>query len=165
AVRRHGARRGAAAQIRQSLEESYRRRFAFLMPHQSLVIESVSVECIAPGVAMAGAAAPGVAPAVAALANAYREAEAMVSVYCLADDEPAGRRAARLYRVEALRAGAEVDGPAILAERNATTVVEPGWRASVTAAGCLELRRVRARSARHAAGTQVDPGRLRPFNK
>jgi 5-oxoprolinase (ATP-hydrolysing) len=166
----HGAPSVAAAQIHQAFEESYRRRFAFLMPHQSLVIESVSVECIAPGVAAPGVATPGVAtpgvatPGIAALANPYPEAEAMVSVYCLADDEPAGRRAARLFRVEALRAGAEVDGPAILAERNATTVVERGWRASVTAAGCLELRRVRARSARHAAGTQVDPVRLELFN-
>ncbi|MHB8476679.1 MAG: hydantoinase B/oxoprolinase family protein [Steroidobacteraceae bacterium] len=159
----HGAPLAAAAQIRQAFEESYRRRFAFLMPHQSLVIESVSVECTAPGAAAPGAAA-GAAPANPAPANPAPAAEAVVSVYCLADDEPAGRRPARLFRVEALRAGAEVDGPAILAERNATTVVEPGWRASVTAAGCLELRRVRARSARHAAGTQVDPVRLELFN-
>jgi 5-oxoprolinase (ATP-hydrolysing) len=57
-----------------------------------------------------------------------------------------------------------IDGPAILAERNATTVVEPGWRASVTAAGCVELERVRPRSAGHAAGTRVDPVMLELFN-
>ncbi|HEX9140207.1 MAG TPA: hydantoinase B/oxoprolinase family protein [Steroidobacteraceae bacterium] len=169
----HGAPSAAVAQIRQAFEESYRRRFAFLMPRQSLVIESVSVECIAPGVAAPGVAAQGAvtpglaaldAAAGAALASPEPATDAVVSVYCLADDEPAGRRAAQLFRVEALRAGAEVDGPAILAERNATTVVEPGWRASLTAAGCLELHRVRARSARHAAGTQVDPVRLELFN-
>jgi 5-oxoprolinase (ATP-hydrolysing) len=43
-------------------------------------------------------------------------------------------------------------------------VVEPGWRASVSAAGSIELRRVRPRIARHAAGTQVDPVMLELFN-
>ena len=46
-----------------------------------------------------------------------------------------------------------VDGPAIIAEKNATTVVEPGWQARVTALDHLVLRphraarRARARSA------------------
>jgi len=91
-------------------------------------------------------------------------APASVSMYCFEDEEPSGRRKARLFRVEALGAGTSIDGPAILAERNATTVVEPGWRASVTAAGCVELQRVRPRITRHAAGTQVDPVMLELFN-
>jgi 5-oxoprolinase (ATP-hydrolysing) len=167
-----GTPREAVAAIRKSFETSYRRRFAFLMPHQSLVIESVSVECIAPGVdapggaahgaAVAGAAAHGAAAA--AMAGVDPVPDAVVTMYCLADDEPAGMRAAGLYQVQALRAGATIDGPAILAERNATTVVEPGWRASVTAAGCVELHRTRPRVARHAAGTQVDPVMLELFN-
>jgi 5-oxoprolinase (ATP-hydrolysing) len=168
----------AVALIRNSFEHSYRRRFAFLMPSLSMVIESVSVECIAPGAVAPRAGAPGVAaPAEAAAGGASPRvsaadavasyepiAAAVVSMYCLVDDAPAGRREARLFQVEALRGGATIDGPAILAERNATTVVEPGWRASVTAAGCVELRRVRPRSARHAAGTAVDPVTLELFN-
>jgi 5-oxoprolinase (ATP-hydrolysing) len=149
-----------AAAIRNEFESGYRRRFAFLMPNHALVIESVSVECIAAGEATAGAAAPTAAPA------AYRNPtpHAAPRMYCLADDEPAGWRQARLFRVEALQAGAVIDGPAILAERNATTVVEPGWRASMTAGGCIELRRFRPRIASHAAGTQVDPVILELFN-
>ena len=34
------------ADLRTQFERAYRRRFAFLMPHLGLVIESVSVECI-----------------------------------------------------------------------------------------------------------------------
>ena len=149
----------AVAAIRSDFEQAYRRRFAFLMRDQSLVIESVSVECIAPG-----ARAPIVAPAAATAASYQPASEATVSMHCLADQSPAGRREARLYRVEALRAGASIDGPAILAERNATTVVEPGWRACVTGTGCVELLRVRPRVAQHAAGTQVDPVMLELFN-
>jgi 5-oxoprolinase (ATP-hydrolysing) len=166
----------AVAAIRGDFESNYRRRFAFLMPTHALVIESVSVECIAPGadapgVAMPGAAAPlataaaaPVAPPPGRAANTDAAADATLGMYCLADDEPAGRREARLFRVEALHPGATIDGPAILADRNATTVVEPGWRASVTPSGCLELRRTRPRIARHAAGTQVDPVMLELFN-
>jgi len=167
----------AVASIRKAFEHGYRRRFAFLMPKQSLVIESVSVECIAPGADTPGVAAPGAAAssvsasdpsAPAALpcqtASCGAAADAVLRMYCLGGDEPAGWREARLFRVEALRAGAHIDGPAILAERNATTVVEPGWRASVTVAGCVDLRRVQPRAARHAAGTRVDPVVLELFN-
>jgi 5-oxoprolinase (ATP-hydrolysing) len=35
--------------IREEFEHSYRRRFEFVVPDQTLVIEAVSVECIAPG--------------------------------------------------------------------------------------------------------------------
>src|SRR6202789_182921 len=153
----------AVAAIREGFEGGYRRRFAFLMPEHPLVIESVSLECIASGadapatIAADTAEPQGTTPATPA-------ADAAVSMYCFADDEPAGRRAARLLRTEGLRAGAAIDGPAILAERNATTVVEPGWRATGTAAGCIELQRVRPRIVRHAAGTQVDPVMLELFN-
>jgi 5-oxoprolinase (ATP-hydrolysing) len=163
----------AVAAIRKAFEHSYRRRFAFLMPSHALVIESVSVECIAPGAATPGGVVgdvytPGAStPAVPASPEASHEptADATVRMYCLGVEEPpAGWHEARLFRVETLRAGAVIDGPAILAERNATTVVEPGWRASVTAAGCVDLRRIRPRAARLAAGTQVDPVVLELFN-
>jgi 5-oxoprolinase (ATP-hydrolysing) len=164
----------AVAAMREAFEGGYRRRFAFLMPDQSLVIESVSVECIAPGADGLDAAGPEAAAATASPVSltAPREAgapyeapaDATLGMYCFADGEPAGRREARLFRVERLRAGANIDGPAIFAERNATTVVEPGWRASVTGGGCMELHRVLPRAARHAAGTKVDPVMLELFN-
>jgi 5-oxoprolinase (ATP-hydrolysing) len=52
----------AVAAIREAFESSYRRRFAFLMPQQSLVIESVSVECIAAGADGPGAALRAATP-------------------------------------------------------------------------------------------------------
>jgi 5-oxoprolinase (ATP-hydrolysing) len=71
---------------------------------------------------------------------------------------------APLYRREDLAPGQRVDGPAILAEANATTVVEPEWRASVTPLNHLVLERVRPRAGRVALGTQVDPVMLEIFN-
>jgi 5-oxoprolinase (ATP-hydrolysing) len=71
---------------------------------------------------------------------------------------------APLYRREELAAGQVIAGPAIIAEANATTVVEPDWQASVTALDHLVLERTRARVAASAIGTQVDPVRLEIFN-
>ena len=153
-----GAAGTAPADIRRDFEQGYRRRFSFLMPQHALVIESVTVECIAPG-----ADAPAVPPS-AAPASIETSPAAKFRMYCLEGDDAAGWREVGLYRVDALSAGASIDGPAILAERNATTVVEPGWRASMTGAGCMELHRVRARGTRRAAGTQVDPVTLELFN-
>ena len=149
----------ALAGIRKAFEHGYRRRFAFLMPDQSLVIESVSVECVAPGADTPADSSPGAAPASFEAAS-----DATVRMYCLDGEDPAGWRTVGLHRVEALRAGAGIDGPAILADSHATTVVEPGWRAEVTGPGCIELHRVRARGVRHAAGTWVDPVTLELFN-
>ena len=73
------------------------------------------------------------------------------------------REAALVVR-EDLRAGDWVDGPAIIAERNATTVVEPGWQARLTELDHLVLSRVQARTQTYAIGTRVDPILLEVFN-
>jgi 5-oxoprolinase (ATP-hydrolysing) len=65
---------------------------------------------------------------------------------------------------DALAIGQKIDGPAIIAEKNATTIVEPGWRAEVTPLGHLVLRRVAPRESRVAAGAEVDPVMLEVFN-
>ena len=65
---------------------------------------------------------------------------------------------------EQTQPGQIIDGPAIIAEKNATTVVEPGWRARVTELDHLVLERVQPREARKAIGTTVDPVMLEVFN-
>ncbi|MBK1614152.1 5-oxoprolinase [Rubrivivax gelatinosus] len=152
---------GVAA-LAAAFEAAYRLRFAFVMPGRGLVVEAVSVEAVAAGEGFDEAAAP-IEPAAF-----VPEAAARVRVYS------GGWQDAGLYVREQLRAGAVVDGPAILAERNATTVVEPGWRARVRPAtlaadpgapgGPLELERVLPRAAVHAAGTEADPVMLEVFN-
>src|SRR6185369_4579385 len=69
-----------------------------------------------------------------------------------------------LYQREDMRPGDVVDGPAIIAEKNATNVVEPGWRATVTELNHLVLNRVEARVQRKAIGTTADPVMLEIFN-
>ncbi len=140
-------------------EAAYRQRFAFLMPGRGLVIEAASVEAIG--------AAESVADAVTPVAASTAEARPLVTVqmFCAPDDGSADVwRLTALYPREALAPGTHVPGPAVITERNATTVVEPGWAATTTARGDLLLQRVRPRAQRHAAGTQADPVTLEVFN-
>ena len=62
-----------------------------------------------------------------------------------------------VYDRDHLKPGMKVAGPAIFAEKNATTIVEPGWGAEITARDHIVLRRVvPLRSA------PASPGRPRP---
>jgi N-methylhydantoinase A len=46
-----------------------------------------------------------------------------------------------VYRREALGPGARFDGPAIVEERETTSVIRPGWSVEVTADGSLVATR------------------------
>ena len=143
---------GSAVEIQSAFEAAYRQRFAFLMKERALVVEAVSVEAVGAG------DAPAEQPQ-ATLAPAPMPAAETVKLF-------SGGRwwdAALVVR-EAARPGLFVDGPAIIAEKNATTVVEPGWRARVTALDHLVLERVQPREQRRAIGTTVDPVMLEVFN-
>ena len=73
-------------------------------------------------------------------------------------------RDAALVVREDLRPGDLLQGPAIIAEKNATTVIEPGWQARVSALDHLVLERYLDKETQFAAGTQVDPVLLEVFN-
>jgi 5-oxoprolinase (ATP-hydrolysing) len=74
--------------------------------------------------------------------------------------------AAPVHDREMLRAGDRIKGPALLREANATTVVEPGWEAEVTARNHLVLRRIaaRVRTGSAADAARPDPVMLELFN-
>ena len=72
-------------------------------------------------------------------------------------------RDAPLRHRERMRPGETVTGPAIIAEANATTVVDDGWQATMTTTGHLLAERVVA-PAQPDAGTEADPVLLEIFN-
>jgi 5-oxoprolinase (ATP-hydrolysing) len=129
------------------------------MPGKRLVIEAVSVEAVVAGdaPAEAGAMTPRPRDGTAPLAH--------VRMYCRLDDgsEAAGGGCVSPAREPA--PGRRGAGPAIIAEKNATTVVEPGWQAELTALDHLRAGpRGARRASRHAVGTTVDPVLLEVFN-
>jgi len=146
----------ALASIQTAFEAAYRQRFSFLMQGKALVVEAVSVEAVVAGDAPAEPRQTLHAARDLQACGAVRETVAMYSGGQWVD-------AALLLR-EDLRPGDILMGPAIIAEQNATTVIEPGWQASVTELDHLALLRFEARSVKFAAGTNVDPVLLEVFN-
>ena len=148
---------GDQAQLEAGFEAAYRRRFAFLMQGKALVVEAVSVEAVLPGDAPE--------ETVHAL-HPEREVPRRdtVRMYTANAQGVAQWHGAALVVREDLRPGDVIDGPAIIAEKNATTVVEPCWQARVTAWDHLLLVRVQPRAVQYAAGTQADPVLLEVFN-
>jgi 5-oxoprolinase (ATP-hydrolysing) len=135
-----------------SFEAAYRQRFSFLMQGKRMMVEAVSVEAIVAG------DAPG-EPRFDL--NPMREVPRRETVRMYSGGQ--WHDAALVVR-EDLRPGDLIPGPAIIAEKNATTVVEPGWEAQLTALDHLVLDRRVARELKFAAGTKVDPVLLEVFN-
>ncbi|MBA4193284.1 MAG: 5-oxoprolinase [Comamonadaceae bacterium] len=143
---------GSMADVQAAFEAAYRQRFAFLMTGKRLIVEAVSVEAVVAGDAPAEARLPLYGP---------REVPRRDTVRLHADGQ--WLDAALVVR-EDLRPGDAIAGPAIIAEKNATTVVEPGWEARLTELDHLVLERRVPRPSQHAAGTSVDPVLLEVFN-
>jgi len=144
---------GPLPQMQADFEAAYRNRFSFLMQERRLIVEAVSVEAVGAGERVAEAP-----PTLPARTEALR---ATTTVQTWFDGN---RQPTPLYARAELRAGDVIDGPAIIAEANATTVVDPGWQAQLSALDHLVLKRVQPRPQRQAIGTQVDPVMLEIFN-
>ncbi len=126
-------------------ETAHRATYSFLMD-RPLVVEALSVEAVgrteAPDLTGLGDVAAGAAETVRMYAD---------GTWC----------DAKLLRREAI--SEPIDGPAIIAESDSTTVVDPGWRARRTDIGHLVVERVRPRRGSDV-GTAADPVQLEIFN-
>jgi 5-oxoprolinase (ATP-hydrolysing) len=140
-------------EIRAGFERLYRLRYGFLMPERALIIESVAVEAIGSNVPARQPPAE-FAPRAGGLSPL-----AVHPVY----SEGAWRETP-FYDRDALRPGDRIDGPAVIREANATTVIEPGWQATLTPLNDLFLRRKLPLRHERAPGTEADPVRLELFN-
>jgi 5-oxoprolinase (ATP-hydrolysing) len=178
---------GRAKKMIADFEAAYRQHFSFLMPEKAIVVEAVSVELAASsaqaefrrqtGDSAVYAIGPAAVPAtVADSPRADGRVAAPMHVAGTPRDVP-------LLRRQELAPGWRADGPALIAEDWATTVIEPGWRAEVTARGDLLLTRTAARPATSArlgrsvrpeglarlgrpapSGAEADPVKLEIFN-
>jgi 5-oxoprolinase (ATP-hydrolysing) len=143
----------AVASIVTEFERRYRQQYGFLMPGKSLVIEAIAVEAVGRD-ETAAARAPSFAPRNGALRplkvnRVYTEG---------------AFHDAKVFDRGDLRPGDAIAGPAVIREQNATTVIEPGWRATLTPLDHVMLERVEAARRTHAIGTTADPVLLEVFN-
>jgi 5-oxoprolinase (ATP-hydrolysing) len=141
------------AHMLAQFENAYKKRYSFLMSDKQLIIEAISVEAIGKSqdsVELIEQLPPRVGPL---------KARETVRVFSAGQWHQTG-----LYLREDMRPGDMIHGPAIIAEKNATNIVEPGWMAEVTALNHLVMNRVQARVQRKAIGTSADPVMLEVFN-
>lgn len=138
---------GDVAAMTTAFEDTHRGMYSFLMV-RPLIAEAVSVE------------ATGLTeqpelfqPSAAGTPGGHGE---VVRLYA-----GGAWRPAPLYQRDSITD--VVTGPAIIAEDNATTVVDDGWQAHLTADGQLVLQRLGA-AASATAGTAADPVLLEIFN-
>lgn len=139
--------------MRAEFEAAHRRLYSFLLD-RPLVVEAVSAEVVGRSDDLLLDGPPPASPAPAAPA-------ARVPMYV-----SGGWRSVALLRRESLAPGARVEGPAIIAEALATTVVDDGWNAMVGELGDLRLTRVTARVGEEGidAAAEADPVLLEIFN-
>ncbi len=139
---------GECTAMVEEFEKLHRATYSFLMD-RPLVVEALSVE------------ATGLTdePELQALAGgSTKVAEEEIRLFAAGSWHDAW-----LHQRQALTPEDTITGPAIIAEANSTTVIEPGWRAAVTATGHLLVERVEPRS--HIdVGTEADPVLLEIFN-
>ncbi len=149
--------RVGADALREEFEARHRQQFGFVMRDRALVIEAGLVECSSqtpddPDRAGAGSIdGDGSAADVMPLetVNTFMGGE-------FHPDTP-------VYTRDAVPADIAIDGPALITEANATTVIEPGWSALRTARDDLLLSRTRPRRSSAIDADRADPVQLEVF--
>ncbi|MCA9696599.1 MAG: hydantoinase B/oxoprolinase family protein, partial [Myxococcales bacterium] len=152
---------GGAAAMRARFEAEHETRYGFALPEEPVVVDALVVEAssLAAEQELEASFMPQTVPG---WSPAPRE---LVEVHMGGRRQPTP-----VFEREALDPGATIFGPAIIAERTATTVVEPGWEATVLAGDELLLQRSE-QGAGQGAGSidgealaRPDPVRLEVFN-
>ena len=135
-------------QIRSDFLEQHRARFGFDPQASSIIVDAVAVEVAEP------------APSPPLAAAARRPAETALQPIASVSFRSGGRlHDARLFDRATLCMGDSLDGPALVSEANALTVIEPGWRAEITSRNDMVL--TREATQRGSGATENDPDALR----
>ncbi|MEQ8318873.1 MAG: hydantoinase B/oxoprolinase family protein [Rhodospirillales bacterium] len=142
-----------AETMSQEFEDLHRQRFGFVPEGRKLVIEALAVEAV-------GATESMIDPEMDSMPDAApMRPRDTVRMYSGGEEHDTP-----VYAREAFLPGDSIEGPAVITEDTATTVVEPGWQAYMNSRGHLILKRVKARPQTYAVGTEADPVMLEIFN-
>jgi 5-oxoprolinase (ATP-hydrolysing) len=129
---------------------AHQKVFGFTMPDRALTIEAVQVEAISRGASISFDGSP---------VAVSEQPAAEVSVFLSGE-----WRNIPVWERDKIALGTRLEGPALIVESHATTVVEIGWHAEVTGERNLVLTRATSRSRRIDAGTNADPVQLELFH-
>ncbi len=144
---------GDRAALSEAFAAAHCQRYGFIMPGKDHIVEAVAVEIIGATQDAGGQTMPSTS-----------RQQALRPITTVAMYSAGKTWQTPLYRRDDLCPEDRLAGPAIVIEANATTIIEPGWEATVTAQNHLILTRVIPLPKRVAVGTDVDPVMLEVFN-
>jgi 5-oxoprolinase (ATP-hydrolysing) len=137
--------------VRREFHAAHTSRFGFGAPDRALVIESIELEAI------------GIVPKIDALDAVPRRG--VPQPLCVRPVWFAGRACPTpVHARDGLSTEVRLRGPAVIVEPNGTTIVEPGWQATLDGRGNLILTRHVPRPGREHVSTAADPVMLEVFN-
>jgi len=145
---------GAASEIRRDFRAAYRRRFGAGHSGDDLFIATLRM-------AATGAEETFCESEIDAIPGSSEAAMTPMWV----DDE---WREVPVYFRDQLGAGTVLNGPAMLIEKNATTIVDAGWKGTIGSTGHLLLEKhatVAVKNSATAFDSRPDPVRLEVFNR
>jgi 5-oxoprolinase (ATP-hydrolysing) len=145
--------KNSAVMIRR-FEEAHRQRYGYIAPDRELVVEAISVEAVG-----ASDQSDDLSFDEEKSDNGSEPTATQVPMFVGGDWQTVP-----LHRRVDMVVDQRIDGPAIITEKTATTVVEPGWRAEISFRGECVLTRTTPRPKREAIGTKADPVMLEIFN-
>ena len=132
-------------------ENLHLQHFGFVSPKQKLIIETLSVEVT------------GFSNNLVSHANTNEEAKLAAPVPTQIFCEGSWHNATILRR-QHLAKNTFTYGPAIIADKTGTIIVEPGWRAQITNRNSIIITRYIPRPKFESVRTKVDPVMLEIFN-
>ena len=144
---------GLMTDMVKAFEDAHMQQFGFIAPEKSNIVEALTVEVVGGGQDVEDEELSVSGDAV--LGDPLGQAEMYAA---------GATRNAPVFDRDTLLPGAKVDGPAVIIDANATTVVEPGWQAEITPRNHMVINRVEERPTEHAIGTEADPVMLEVFN-
>ena len=139
---------GTVDEVRAVFERVHKTRFGFISPARELIVEAVSAEATGGSQSLAASAFPQPPAKPIEKTRVYLEK---------------GWQEAPLIERQHLVANAEVEGPALILDPHATTIVEPGWSVKAHSHGSLILKQSKA-AEKKGYSTELEPVLLEVFN-
>lgn len=140
--------------MQENFEKAHLQRFGFIAKERKIILEAISVEGVGNSESVDNDNI---------LSTLKPDATSIPddTIEMTSDGQKA---AAPLFSRDKLDPSRHITGPAIIAEKTGTVVVEAGWRAETDSHDNLILTRYRERKNQHAIGTSADPVMLEVFN-
>jgi 5-oxoprolinase (ATP-hydrolysing) len=137
-----------------NFEKAHLQRFGFIAKERSIILEALSVEGV--GNCESVTDTPHMSSSKGVATTEQDDQIEMIS-----DGQEV---TAPLFLRDTLSPSQQITGPAIIAEKTGTVVIESGWRAEIDSHDNLIVKRYVERPKQYALGTSADPVMLEVFN-